>query len=143
MSDALRDQNEWRIACGVASLAPHTGAVSVRSSALIAIDAELTRLRADFAALQYALVGNTGASAILAAESLVRSSALSKRDAEARAALTAPAVPAAWRKLALQWDAQRMSALWHLKALLQDPEHAAAAREFLAAAPQAPAPSGD
>ena len=48
---------------------------------------------------------------------------------------------AEWRKLALQFDAQRMSAMWHLSAMLQDPTgHAAAAREFMAAAPQ-PAPA--
>ena len=42
-----------------------------------------------------------------------------------------------WRKLALQFDAQRMAALIHLRTLLDFPEaHAKAAREFLAAAPQ-------
>ena len=42
-----------------------------------------------------------------------------------------------WRKLALQFDAQRMAALIHLRTLLDFPEaHAKVAREFLAAAPQ-------
>lgn len=61
------------------------------------------------------------------------------------AASVAGMVPAAqndWRKLALQFDQQRMSALWHLRALLQDPEaHATAAREFLAAPPAASVPT--
>jgi hypothetical protein len=49
-----------------------------------------------------------------------------------------------WRKLALQFDSQRMSAMWHLQAMLQDAAgHAATAREFLAAAPTPqPAPAG-
>ena len=45
-----------------------------------------------------------------------------------------------WRNLALQFDAHRMSALAHLRMMVQDPsKHMEVAREFLAAAPQ-PAP---
>ena len=41
-----------------------------------------------------------------------------------------------WRRLALQFDGHRMQALWHLKALLKDPEtHRAIAEEFIAAPP--------
>ena len=46
-----------------------------------------------------------------------------------------------WRKLALQFDAQRMSALAHLRMMVQDPvKHIDAAREFLAAPPETKAP---
>jgi hypothetical protein len=41
-----------------------------------------------------------------------------------------------WRTLALQFDAHRMSALVHLRAMVQDPaKHADVAREFLSAPP--------
>jgi len=41
-----------------------------------------------------------------------------------------------WRRLALQFDEHRISALWHLRAMLEDPiAHASIAREFLAAPP--------
>ena len=41
-----------------------------------------------------------------------------------------------WRRLALQFDNHRMTALWHLKGLLQDPKgHQPAARQFLAGPP--------
>jgi hypothetical protein len=43
-----------------------------------------------------------------------------------------------WRKLALRFDAHRMSALAHLRAMVQDPaKHADVAREFLSAPPPA------
>jgi hypothetical protein len=46
------------------------------------------------------------------------------------------AVSEDWRKLAHQFDAQRMGAMWHLKAMLADPVAAAdAARAFVAAEP--------
>jgi hypothetical protein len=41
-----------------------------------------------------------------------------------------------WRRLALQFDGHRMQAIWHLKAMLSDPQaHAAEASKFLAAGP--------
>jgi hypothetical protein len=40
-----------------------------------------------------------------------------------------------WRRLALQFDGHRMEALWHLKALINDPSHAEKAKAFLAAGP--------
>lgn len=41
-----------------------------------------------------------------------------------------------WRKLALQFDRQRMAAMTHLRTLLDNPQtHADAARRFLAATP--------
>lgn len=40
-----------------------------------------------------------------------------------------------WRALALQFDRHRMSAIWHLKALLGSAEHAGAAHDFLDAPP--------
>lgn len=41
-----------------------------------------------------------------------------------------------WRSLALQFDGHRMQALWHLKAVLQDPEkHRKKVEEFLSIAP--------
>jgi hypothetical protein len=41
-----------------------------------------------------------------------------------------------WRTLALQFDAHRMSALAHLRAMVQDPaKHAEVAGEFLSAPP--------
>ncbi len=40
-----------------------------------------------------------------------------------------------WRNLALQFDQHRMEALWHLKTLLANPEHAEAVRAFLSAPP--------
>lgn len=41
-----------------------------------------------------------------------------------------------WRRLALQFDGHRMQALWHLKAMLKDPEaHRAVAEAFVAAPP--------
>jgi len=41
-----------------------------------------------------------------------------------------------WRRLALQFDNHRMQALWHLKALLKDPEgHKAAVEKFLSEPP--------
>ena len=47
-----------------------------------------------------------------------------------------------WRDLALQFDAHRMSAVAHLKAMLQDPaKHADVAREFLSAPPPAAQPA--
>jgi hypothetical protein len=47
-----------------------------------------------------------------------------------------------WRKLALQFDAHRMSALAHLRAMVQDPaKHADVAREFLASRPPAAQPA--
>jgi hypothetical protein len=43
---------------------------------------------------------------------------------------------AEWRKLALQYDRQRMQALWHLRALIENPvAHVDAARSFLSAPP--------
>lgn len=62
--------------------------------------------------------------------------------------LTAPAADK-WRKLAQQFDGQRMAAMTHLRTLLDNPQaHAEAARQFLASTPaeqiasvpQAPAP---
>jgi hypothetical protein len=47
-----------------------------------------------------------------------------------------------WRTLALQFDAHRMSALAHLRAMVQDPaKHAEVAREFLSAPPPAAQPA--
>lgn len=40
-----------------------------------------------------------------------------------------------WRNLGLQFDAHRMQALWHLKALLQSREHESVAHDFLDSAP--------
>ena len=55
------------------------------------------------------------------------------------AAAPVQAAPDAWRKLALQFDGQRMQALAHLRAMLQDPAaHADVAKAFLAASPAAP-----
>lgn len=42
-----------------------------------------------------------------------------------------------WRQLALQFDAHRVAALWHLKALLQSREHAGVVHTFLEAPPLA------
>lgn len=43
---------------------------------------------------------------------------------------------AGWRRLALQFDEHRLQALWHLKAMLQDPEkHRPIVEAFLAAGP--------
>ena len=62
-----------------------------------------------------------------------------------RAALEQPAVEPVgelankWRKLAHQFDAYRMQALWHLKAMTKDPHvHTAKAVEFLSAPPPQP-----
>lgn len=42
----------------------------------------------------------------------------------------------AWRRLALQFDNHRMTAIWHLKAMLADPDAAKdAAAKFVQAAP--------
>ena len=42
----------------------------------------------------------------------------------------------AWRRLALQFDSHRMMALWHLKALLDDPAgHRETAKKFLSMPP--------
>lgn len=41
-----------------------------------------------------------------------------------------------WRRLALQFDNHRLQALWHLKAMLKDPEkHREQVEKFLAAGP--------
>lgn len=41
-----------------------------------------------------------------------------------------------WRRLALQFDGHRMLAIWHLKAMVADPEeHLASAQEFLKEGP--------
>lgn len=86
--------------------------------------------------------------------------AKAKRTAEVLRALASKAQPKGsdkaneWRKLAQQFDGQRMAAMVHLRTLLAMPQaHAEAARAFLAATPaeqiasvapvQAPAPAPD
>lgn len=105
-----------------------------------ALFAEIDRLRADFAALQRALVGDTGASAILTAQRM-------------RAALAQPAAPAVTaddfftllgHAMALRMEGQTdMPAYFYglAERIAPDAEHAARARQ-LSAAPQAPQPSG-